>query len=113
MGGGGLGSVLGGMLGGAAAGTFLNGGLTDLVRRFQQNGMGHAADSWVGHGANRAVQPEELENAVGRDTLEELSRETGRPYNEVLSELSRSLPDTVDKLTPDGRMPTEHEVSRW
>lgn len=108
-----LGSGMGGMLGGAAAGTLLNGGLNEILRRFQQNGMGHAADTWVGHGPNRAVAPDELENAVGRDTLQELSTETGRPYNEVLSELSRSLPDTVDKLTPDGRIPTHDEASRW
>jgi uncharacterized protein YidB (DUF937 family) len=110
---GGLGSLLGGALGGAATGGLLNGGLGDLLRRFQQNGMGDTANSWVGHGPNRAVDPQGLEQALGRDTVEELSTHSGRPYNEVLSELSESLPNTVDKLTPEGRPPTDDEASRW
>ena len=115
--GGGLGDLLrgglGGLLGGAAAGGLLNGGLQDLMRRFQQSGQGDAAHSWIGAGANREVTPDELERAIGRDTLEELSTQTGAPYEQVLSELSESLPQTVDRLTPEGRMPTEEEAARW
>jgi uncharacterized protein YidB (DUF937 family) len=115
-GGGGLGDLLrgglGGLLGGAAAGTLLNGGLGDLVRRFQQNGFGDTANSWVGRGPNREVTPDELESAVGRDTLQDLSQETGKSYDEILQELSRSLPNDVDQLTPEGRLPTAEEVQQ-
>lgn len=115
--GGGLGDLLrgglGGLLGGAAAGTLLNGGLGDLLGRMQQSGYGDAADSWIARGPNREISPGDLENALGRDTLQSLSDETGRPYNEVLSELSQSLPDTVDQLTPDGRLPSDEEAARW
>lgn len=115
--GGGLGGLLrgglGGTLAGGAAGGFLGGGLSDLIRRFEESGQGGAAQSWVGSGPNSSISPNEIEHAVGRDTLEQLSTQTGRPYDEVLSELSRSLPETVDKLTPDGRLPTEDETSRW
>ncbi|HEY0438860.1 MAG TPA: YidB family protein [Xanthobacteraceae bacterium] len=115
--GGGLGDLLrgglGGLLGGAAAGGLLNGGLGDLMRRFQDNGYGDTAQSWIGRGPNREIAPHELESAVGRDTLQELSEQSGRPYDEVLSELSESLPNTVDQLTPEGRMPSDDEASRW
>jgi uncharacterized protein YidB (DUF937 family) len=115
--GGGLGDLLrgglGGLLGGAAAGTVLNGGLGDLLQRFQQSGHGAVANSWVGHGPNEPIEPQQLEQAVGRDTLQELSDQSGKPYLDVLSELSQSLPDTVDKLTPEGRLPTEDESARW
>ena len=30
-----------------------------------------------------------------------------------LAGLSRELPQAVDELTPDGRLPTEGEASRW
>ena len=43
---GGLGN-LGGLLGGASAGSVLSGGLRDLVERFKEMGHGEAADSWV------------------------------------------------------------------
>jgi uncharacterized protein YidB (DUF937 family) len=36
------------------------------------------------------------------------------PRQQLLSELSEELPDAVDHFTPDGRLPTEQEVSsRW
>ncbi len=107
------GGGLGGLLGGAAAGGLLSGGLADLVGQFQQSGRGDVADSWVGRGQNREIAPQDLEDALGHDTLRSLSEQTGRSYQEVLSELSRSLPDTVDQLTPEGRLPSEEEASRW
>jgi uncharacterized protein YidB (DUF937 family) len=106
-------SGLGGLLGGAAAGTLLNGGLGDLLRRFQQNGFGDTANSWVNHGPNREITPGELESAVGPDALQDLSQETGKSYEEILQELSRSLPNDVDQLTPEGRLPTDDEAQRW
>src|SRR5687767_12370000 len=116
--GGGLGDLLrggglGGLLGGAAGGGFLGAGLNEIIAKLQQSGHADAANSWVGTGQNRPVSPDQLELALGRDTLEELSAETGKPYDEVLSELSRDLPDTVDRLTPEGRLPTDGEQARW
>jgi uncharacterized protein YidB (DUF937 family) len=115
--GGGLGDLLrgglGGLLGGAAAGSALNGGLGDLLKRFQDSGKGDIANSWVSGGQNRQVSPEDVEHALGRDTVQELADNTGKPYLDVLSDLSRGLPETVDKLTPQGRMPTEDEAKHW
>ena len=116
-GGGGLADLLkgglGGLLGGAAGGSVLNGGLKDLLGRLGQNGQAETADSWVGKGENRRIAPKDLEGALGRDTVQTLSEQSGRPYDEVLSELSESLPDTVNRLTPEGRPPTDEEASRW
>lgn len=115
--GGGLGDLLrgglGGMLGGGAAGGFMGAGLNELLSKFQQNGHTDAAHSWVGTGPNRELMPDQVEHALGRDTVQTLADQTGRPYDEVLSELSQGIPHTVDQLTPDGRMPTEEETSRW
>jgi uncharacterized protein YidB (DUF937 family) len=112
-GGGGLGGMLGGLLAGGAAGGLLSGGLGGLLQQFQQNGQGEVANSWIGRGQNRAISPDELESAVGKDTVQELADQSGRPYMDVLSELSTSLPETVDQLTPEGRIPTEEEAGRW
>jgi uncharacterized protein YidB (DUF937 family) len=112
---GGLGGALGklgGMLGGASAGSVLSGGLRDLVEHFRQNGQGHAADSWVNRGPNQPVAPHQLEQAIGPDVLNTLSEHTGLSREELLSRLTRELPEAVDKLTPDGRLPTEDEAVR-
>lgn len=110
--GGGMGG-LGGLLGGALGGGALGGGLGGLLERFQNSGRGDIADSWVGHGENRPISPHELGDTLGDDTVETLSRETGMPRGDLLSELSEVLPGVVDKLTPHGRRPHDHETSSW
>ncbi len=108
-GGGGLGG-LGGLLGGVLGGGALSGGLQDLLDRLRQNGHGDKADSWVSTGANQPVAPHELEQALGQDRIDWLTRETGMSREELLSGLSTALPQTVDKLTPDGRVPSGPEM---
>jgi uncharacterized protein YidB (DUF937 family) len=103
---------LGGLLGGASVGSVLSGGLGDLVERFKQNGQGQAADSWVGKGPNQQLEPDKLEQAIGPDVLNTLSQQTGLSREELLSRLTRELPAAVDKLTPEGRLPTEDEAAR-
>jgi uncharacterized protein YidB (DUF937 family) len=103
---------LGGLLGGAGAGSILSGGLGNLINDFHNNGQGRAAQSWVGTGPNHAIAPGELESAVGVDTLDALAKQTGMNRNDLLSGLSQQLPDLVDQLTPQGRLPTEEEAQR-
>jgi uncharacterized protein YidB (DUF937 family) len=108
---GGLGGLLE-QLGGASAGGVLTGGLGELIDRFQRNGQGETADSWVRTGPNKPVTPTQLENAIGSDVLDTLSRQTGFSTQELLARLSRELPNAVDKYTPQGRLPTEAELAR-
>ena len=103
---------LGGLLGGASAGGMLSGGLRSLIERFKQNGHGTAADSWVKTGPNQPLAPEQVEQAIGPETLNMLSQQTGLSKEELLSRLTRDLPAAVDKFTPDGRLPTEAEAER-
>ena len=103
---------LGGLLSGASAGGVLSGGLRDLVERFKQNGQGPAADSWVKPGPNQPLGPDQLEQAIGPDVLITLAQQTGLSREELLSRLTRELPTAVDKLTPEGRLPTEDEAAR-
>jgi uncharacterized protein YidB (DUF937 family) len=107
---GGLGG-LGGLLAGAAGGSMLNGGLNDLLGKLEQNGLGHVGQSWVGAGDNRGISPGDLHRALGDDTVSALAQQSGMSDEEVLSALSRQLPDAIDHITPDGRLPTDHEMS--
>src|SRR5262249_18569292 len=113
---GGLGDLLrrtwGAVLGGAAAGTVLNGGLDNLLKQLQQGGQGDVARSWVGTGPNKAISQRDLANPLGTDTLDQLSEQTGMDRGDLLSGLSQHLPRFVDQLTPDGRLPTEEEAAR-
>ena len=114
--GGGLGDLLkgglGGLLAGGAAGSILSGGLNDLLKQFQESGQGEVAKTWVGTGPNASIEPGDLGKALGADQIATLMEHTGLSRNELLAGLSRQLPDVVNRLTPEGRVPTEQELSR-
>ena len=104
-----LGGLLGnlsGMLGGAGAGDLVSGGLGELLNRFEQNGHGDTAQSWINNGPNKEISPPELKQAIGPDVLSALERQTGLSQQELLARLSRELPRAVDKYTPDGQIPS-------
>lgn len=109
---GGLGDILGGLLGSGAGGNVLSGGLDKLVKDLQSSGQGDVAKSWVGTGPNKQIEPENLEAAIGANTLDTLARQTGMQRDQLLSALSQTLPGFVDKLTPNGRVPTEREAAQ-
>ena len=108
---GGLGGGLGGLLAGGAAGSVLSGGLGDLLKQFQQSGHGDTANSWVGPGPNKQIAPGDLASALGADQINALTSQTGLSRDDLLAGLSQHLPDVINHLTPDGRLPTESELS--
>jgi uncharacterized protein YidB (DUF937 family) len=95
----------------ASPGSVLD-GLGGLIEQFQQKGLGDVIDSWVNRGTNKNVAPDQVSVALGRDVIDDLSRRTGLSRDEVLAELARMLPNAVDKLTPEGRLPTQQEIMR-
>jgi uncharacterized protein YidB (DUF937 family) len=118
-GGGGMGDLggllkggLGGLLGGAAAGSVISGGLGDVLKQLQQGGHGEAANSWVSNGPNKTIAPGDLANALGADQINSLASQSGMSTDELLKGLSQYLPEVVNHLTPDGRLPTEDETSQ-
>jgi uncharacterized protein YidB (DUF937 family) len=103
---------LGGLLAGGAAGSILSGGLNDLLKQFQQSGQGEVADSWIGKGPNKEISPGDLGKALGEDQINTLAAHAGLSRDDLLEGLSQYLPRVVDQLTPEGRLPTEHEAGR-
>ncbi len=101
------------VIAGGGAGGILSGGLSELLKKFQEAGQGPAAELWVGTGPNQTVGPEDLERAIGADTLDAVAQRTGIPRDRLLAELKEMLPSTVDALTPDGRLPDDKEAARW
>ncbi|WP_420968224.1 YidB family protein [Bradyrhizobium sp. B120] len=114
-GGGGLGDLLkgglGGLLAGGAAGTVLSGGLGDLLSQLQQKGHGDTANSWVSNGPNKQIAPGDLANALGADQIDSLASQSGMSRDQLLQGLSQYLPDAINHLTPDGRLPSGDELN--
>jgi uncharacterized protein YidB (DUF937 family) len=95
----------------APAGSIL-GGLTDLIGKLTSGGVAPQVNSWVGHGPNEPVQPGQLGSALGQNVLAELSQRTGMSQQELLSQLSAVLPQLINHMTPNGRMPTVADLER-
>jgi uncharacterized protein YidB (DUF937 family) len=93
-------------------GGLLAGGVGNLIRDLQKSGNGQAAQSWVSNGSNQPITPGSLEAAVGHEMLDAPAKQTGMQRADLLGELSRHLPDFIDRLTPNGRLPTQEEASR-
>jgi uncharacterized protein YidB (DUF937 family) len=106
---------LGGMLGNndAAMGGILkevlgqSGGLDGLMAKFNQAGLGDLISGWVSTGPNPAVQPGQLEQALGSDAIRDLATRFGVNTNDLLGSLSNILPQAVDSMTPDGKIPPQ------
>lgn len=93
------------MFGGAPGAAEVKGGLTDVLDKFRGAGHGDAADSWVAKGPNASVTPAQTEGALGGDLIDMLVKQTGLSRDDLLKRLSQVLPEAVDKLSPDGKMP--------
>ena len=113
---GGLGGLLrgplGGLLAGGAAGSVLSGGLNDLLKQFQQSGLSDVAQSWVNTGPNKEIAADDLSKVLGEDQIKALMTHSGLSRDELIAGLSQRLPELINQLTPNGRLPTENEVSR-
>jgi uncharacterized protein YidB (DUF937 family) len=86
-------------------------GLGGLLERFQQSGHGNVINSWVGSGQNQPVQPGQLGTILGPNVIKTLAQKSGLSEEELTKQLSQILPGVVDKLTPNGRVPTLAELS--
>lgn len=77
-----------------------NGGLDGLLQKFQQGGLGNVVQSWVSTGANLPLSADQLGQALGPELLQKAGGST-----EMLGPLAELLPQLVDGLSPDGKLP--------
>ena len=82
------------------------GGVAGLVETFQQKGLGGIVSSWVGTGANQAISPQQVENALGNQQVSDIAAKLGVSTQEASSHIAQWLPAVIDHLTPNGQVPT-------
>ena len=88
------------------------GGLSDLIGKLTAGGAAPQVNSWIGPGQNQPIQPGQLGGALGQNVLNELSQRTGMSQQELLSQLATVLPQIINHLTPNGRMPTLADLEK-
>ncbi len=98
------GDILGGILGGGGLGGLL-GGLGGMLGGLRQQGMAEEVDSWIASGPNRPVPADKLAPAFDPAALDQAAREAGTDRGTLMDAMSRMLPEVVDRMTPQGRLP--------
>jgi uncharacterized protein YidB (DUF937 family) len=105
-----LDGMLGGIVGAGMVSVVNNlldqhGGLQGVINQFEQKGLGATVQSWVGTGPNQAITPDQVHQVLGPDLLQQLSAKSGLSVQDLASKLATVLPQAVDKMTPDGKVP--------
>ena len=109
-------SLLDGLLGGAIGGemaTVVNsfiqqhGGVQGIVAQLEKQGLGATVQSWVGTGPNQPISPDQVHQVFGSGTLAQIAAKAGLNPQELAQKLSQVLPTAIDKLTPEGRVPSK------
>lgn len=82
------------------------GGLPGLLQKFKDNGMGDLVSSWIGNGANLPVSSAQIGQVLGAPLVQQLASKSGIAPTDVLTQLAQMLPDVINKLSPNGALPT-------
>lgn len=119
-----LGSVVAGATGKAGAGGGLQavllqqligmlskpGALGALMGAFNSKGLGNVLQSWVGTGQNLPISADQVRSVLGQGTVNELAQKAGVQEPDAAQALTGLLPQVIDKLTPDGNMPSKLDL---
>ena len=85
----------------AQSGGIQGGGLQGVIGAFEQAGLGHLVQSWMGGGSNLPVSPQQLQNVFGENQVQSMASQAGMPKEDFLSQLSQHLPSAVNGMTPE------------
>ena len=85
-------------------------GLAGLAQQFDQQGLGQLMQSWIGTGENRPISPDQMNQVLGREQVEQLAQQHGMQGSELSGALAKMLPQLVDKLTPKGQVPPSNDL---
>lgn len=82
------------------------GGLAGFISKFTGAGMGDLVNSWISTGESHPISENQLSSVLGSDAINGIADKVGIPSSLASSALAYLLPSVIDKLTPDGIVPT-------
>jgi uncharacterized protein YidB (DUF937 family) len=88
------------------------GGINNLISQFAAKGLGDVINSWIGTGKNLPISGDQLQSVFGKDKIGQFAGKVGMDNNAFTNQLSNLLPQVVDKLTPEGKVPEGDIMSK-
>lgn len=83
---------------------FQQGGIEGVLGMFKGKGLGEIFGSWVGGGPNQALAPNQVDDALGEDFVQEASQKLEMEPDQVREATAEILPEAVNKMTPSGEL---------
>lgn len=83
-----------------------SGGMAGLLAKFRQQGLGDQVSSWLGNAPPKPIEPQQLENVLGANTVSSIAERAGIARGTALSAAAVMLPRLIGLLTPNGQVPT-------
>ena len=80
------------------------GGLSAILAKLQQAGLGDQVKSWLGNGSNLPITAEQLQQVLGSDTVRQLAARFNIHVDQLAQVLAQQLPKVVDHASPDGKL---------
>ena len=84
-----------------------SGGADGLLNTFNEKGLGEVMSSWIGTGENLPISSEQIQQVLGSDQVQQIAEKLGVSADDASRGLAEMFPQIVDKLTPDGSLPTQ------
>lgn len=86
------------------------GALSNITKGFQGAGLDNVLQSWVGTGQNLPISGDQVKQVLGSGNVADLGARAGLSETDASNELAGMLPQVIDKLTPDGKLPSQGDL---
>ena len=85
--------------------------LPGLVEKLTAGGLGDLVQSWVGKGKNLPLSKDQVKSALDSKTLSGIASQLGLSEDAAASKVAGALPQLINKLTPDGKVPDQAAIA--
>lgn len=82
------------------------GGPQGVLKLMREQGLNAEVESWLGSGSNLPLTVQQVVHVFGAQALAEMARQFDFGAEEFNSKLAQYLPKAIDKLSPDGKLPS-------
>ncbi|MFI4940410.1 MAG: YidB family protein [Burkholderiales bacterium] len=82
-----------------------SGGLAGVLQKLKDSGLESQVASWIGTGENQPVSGDQIKDALGEETVQQIAQQSGIAPEHAAAGLAQLLPQIIDQLTPNGQVP--------
>ncbi len=79
--------------------------LSSIAQKLRESGLDEQVSSWISQGQNLPVVGEQIQRALGNDVVAGIASKLGISQEQAADEVAGAMPEVVDEMTPEGRLP--------